>query len=658
VSLTVLAAALAVLFAGTVCAAVARTGQWALRIGAGSGVAACGLGGGASVALLLSGRTQTVRVAWSPPINALSAGIDPLSAFFLLCIFVVGGLAVLYALGYFADVAGQRAVGPALAWLQGLIGAMALVVLARDVIGFLVAWELMFLASYFLVTFDDHDERVRAAGFTYLVASHISVVLLFILFGLLMRPAGSLDFAAFSATPLSGTMAALCFTIALAGFGIKAGLWPLHGWLPEAHPAAPSPVSALMSGVMIKMGIYGLLRTLTFLGPPPVSWGIALLVLGGVSALAGVLLALTQHDLKRLLAYHSVENIGIITLGIGVGLLGKTVHAPSIAVAGFGGALLHTLNHGLFKGLLFQAAGAVVHATGSRDMGSHGGLLRRMPLTGTFFLVGAVAISGLPPLNGFVSEWLIYVAALRHGVLNSGGGAAGIAIVVVPVLALVGGLAAACFVKVFGVVFLGEPRSAQTAQAHEVEAAMRIAMSLGAAACLAIGVAPGMALRLVARPAMLLAGPGSTADETLTALSLISLVTVLFGVSVVILVLARHLLLRGRAVRGALTWDCGYALPTPRMQYTAASFAAPVLDPFQGLLRTRIHRAPVAGFFPQHASEEVHFEDPGEGAVRWLVATVIAPLTHVRALQRGPVQLYLLYVLVTLLLLLVWQVQR
>jgi len=229
VSLTVLAAALAVLFAGAVGAAVARTGERAWRISAGSGAVACGLGGGASVTLLLSGRTQTFRVAWSPPINALSAGIDPLSAFFLLCIFVVGGLALVYAAGYFADVAVQRAVGPALAWLQGLIAAMALVVLARDVIGFLVAWELMFLASYFLVTFDDHDERVRAAGFTYLVASHISVVLLFILFGLLMRRAGSLDFAAFSAAPPSAAMAALCFAMALVGFGIKAGLWPLHG---------------------------------------------------------------------------------------------------------------------------------------------------------------------------------------------------------------------------------------------------------------------------------------------------------------------------------------------------------------------------------------------------------------------------------------------
>ena len=654
----VLAAALAALLVAAVCAAAVRSSRRALRIGTTVGGVACVVAAGASAVLLLSGTERTVRVAWSPPINTLSFGIDPLSAFFLLCIFVVGGLASLYARGYFADVAAERAVGPAVACLQGLIAAMALVVLARDVIAFLVGWEAMFLASYFLVTFDSHDEHVRAAGFTYLVASHVSVVLLFILFGLLMRHARSLDFAALAAVPLSGPAATLCFAIALVGFGIKAGVWPLHGWLPEAHPAAPSPVSALMSGVMIKMGIYGLLRTLTFLGPPPVAWGIALLVIGALSGLAGVLLALVQHDLKRLLAYHSVENIGIITLGIGIGLLGKTANAPGIAVAGFAGALLHTLNHGLFKGLLFQAAGAVAHATGSRDLESHGGLLRRMPMTGGLFLVGAVAISGLPPLNGFVSEWLIYVAALRHGVLSGPHGAAGIAVVVVPVLALVGGLAAACFVKVFGVVFLGEPRSAPSAHACEVGAAMRIAMGLGAAACLAIGVAPSLALRLITGPATLLAGPGSlTAADTLPSLNVISLLAALFAVSLAALALGRRRLLRGREVRAALTWDCGYSLPTPRMQYTAASFAAPVIEPFQGLLHARVRRAPVAGFFPQRASEAVHFDDPGEAAVRWIVATVIAPLARVRALQRGPVQLYLLYVLVTLLLLLVWQVR-
>jgi hydrogenase-4 component B len=654
--MTLLAAAFGMLCIAAPCAWLARRHPTARSIVSAIGIAACGLGAGTSAALLHAGTTHTVRIAWSAPINELSAGVDPLSAFFLLCIFVVGGLGLTYAAGYFSGSAGRGTANTAIAWTQGLIAAMAAVVLARDVVGFLVAWEVMFLASYRLVTIDDHDPAVRRAGFTYLVASHVGVVLLFVLFGMLVRQAGSLRFADFVTEAPAPRLAALCFGVALAGFGVKAGLWPLHGWLPEAHPAAPSPVSAVMSGVMIKMGIYGLLRTLTFLGPPPAWWGVTLLIVGAISALAGVLLALAQHDLKRLLAYHSVENIGIIALGIGIGILGQATNAPGVAVAGFGGALLHTLNHGLFKGLLFHATGAVVHATGSRDIESHGGLLHRMPVTGALFLVGAVAISGLPPLNGFVSEWLIYVAALRHGV-SSAHGASAIAIVVVPLLALVGGLAAACFVKVFGVVFLGEPRSAPSDSAHDIGGTMRISMALGAAACLAIGVAPALALQLVIRPAQLLAGAGATPAVAPSALSALSLIAALLGAGIVLLTLARWCLLRRRVVRRTVTWDCGYALPTPRMQYTAASFAGPVLDPFLALLHACARRTPVEGLFPQRASEDVHFEDPGEAAVRWTVETAVAPLRGLRALQRGPVQLYLLYVLITLLLLLVWQVR-
>lgn len=655
-TLPLLAASFALLVIGAISTWLAGAHRAAPWSGSAIGTAACALGAGASLALLRIGTVHTLRIAWSAPINELSVGVDPLSAFFLLCIFVVGGLSLVYAAGYFSgDASGTTA--SAVAWLQGLIAAMAAVVLARDVVVFLVAWEIMFLASYVLVTFDDRDAAVRRAGFTYLVASHISVVLLFVLFGLLVRHAGHLDFAAFAAAPPAGRAATLCFGIALAGFGIKAGLWPLHGWLPEAHPAAPSPVSAVMSGVMIKMGIYGILRTLTFLGPPPAWWGITLLIVGAFSALAGVLLALAQHDLKRLLAYHSVENIGIIALGIGIGVLGTATHAPGIAIAGFSGALLHTLNHGLFKGLLFQAAGAVLHATGSRDIESHGGLLRAMPVTGALFLIGAVAISGLPPLNGFVSEWLIYMAALRSGVLPRANGAT-IAIVVVPLLALVGGLATACFVKVFGVVFLGEPRRAPRAAAHEVGGAMRVAMALGATACLAIGMAPMAALQLVVKPAILLAGPGATpAAVDLSALSALSLTAALLGAGVGVLALGRWWLLRRREVRHTVTWDCGYALPTSRMQYTATSFAQPVLEPFAALLRVRIERTPVAGEFPRQAREDVQLSDPGEAAVRWALSAVVAPLTRVRVLQRGPVQLYLLYILLALLVLLVWQVR-
>ena len=657
--LSLLAAALAMLVTGAVASAAWRSGLRALRFGSVVGALACSFGALASAARLRHRVERAVHIAWAAPIRERSFGVDPLSAFFLLCIFVVGGLAVVYAGGYFAEAAGERPVGSAMAWLHVLVASMAAVVLARDVIVFLVAWEAMFIASYFLVTFDAHKEEVRRAGFTYLVASHISVVLILVLLGLLVRETGSRRFSALAAAPPPpASLANLCFALALAGFGIKAGLWPLHGWLPEAHPAAPSPVSALMSGVMIKMGIYGVLRSLMFLGPPPVSWGVVLLGMGGLSALAGVLLALAQHDLKRLLAYHSVENVGIIVLGIGVGLLGRAAHAPEVSILGFAGALLHTLNHGLFKGLLFQAVGAIVHATGSRDIERQGGLLRRMPTTGAFFLVGAIAISGLPPLNGFVSEWLVYLAAFRQGVTPNAPGISSSVLLSIPVLALIGGLAAACFVKVFGIVFLGEPRTSESTQAHEVGGSMRAAMALGAAACVGIGVFPAAAVRFVIGPAAVLAGSvGATFGPDVTPLPMLSAVAALLAATTIVLVLLRRYWLLRQEVTHSVTWDCGYAVPTPRMQYTAASFAAPALDPFTGLLHVRTHRDSPQGFFPAHAVEDVHFEDPGEVAIRWSLAAVVTQLTRVRMLQSGPVQLYLLYVFLTLLLLLVWQVR-
>ncbi|MDP3939910.1 MAG: proton-conducting transporter membrane subunit, partial [Deltaproteobacteria bacterium] len=630
-----------------------RGRRWAGTLGFLAGLAASATGGGAALVLLLRHEIVAVAVPWTAPFGALAFGVDPLSSFFLLCIYLVGGLSLLYGRGYFP----RARAGAAFAWMNLLIAAMAMVVIARDAIAFLAGWELMFAASWVLVTHED-DEASQAAGFTYLLASQAGVVLILILFGLLARHAGGIGFDAFAAAGAPpGALATICFATALAGFATKAGLWPLHGWLPQAHPAAPSPVSAVMSGVMIKMGIYGLLRTLTFLGPPHAAWGLALIVAGGLSALGGVLLALAQHDLKRLLAYHSVENVGIIALGIGLGILGQAAGAPRVAWAGYAGALLHTLNHGLFKGLLFQAAGAVGHGAGTRDLEKLGGLLRRMPATGALFLVGAVAISGLPPLNGFVSEWLVYLAALREGALDPQKGVAAVAILVVPLLALVGGLAAACFVKVFGVAFLGEPRTSGADGAREATRSMRVAMGLGAAACVAIGVAPAAALRLVAEPAAALAGtPAAAADAALGALHNVSLAAAFLLLATLVLLAARRVLLRGREVGVAPTWDCGYTLTTPRMQYTAASFAAPVLEPFEGLLSVHAEREGPDGYFPVQARVQRHLEDPGEVFVRRALRVLILALSPARALQRGPVQLGLLYVFLTLLALLLWQV--
>jgi hydrogenase-4 component B len=429
----------------------------------------------------------------------------------------------------------------------------------------------------------------------------------------------------------------------------------MHVWLPDAHPAAPSHVFAAMSGVMIKMGIYGLLRALTFLGPPPSWWGAVLIAVGVVSGLAGVLHALAQHDLKRLLAYHSVENVGIIALGIGVGLIGQSHGTPLVAFLGYAGAMLHVLNHGLFKGLLFQAAGSVLHGTGTGDVDSLGGLSRRMPTTTAAFLVGSVAISGLPPFNGFVSEWLIYVGAFRASADLRDGYAVG-ALAVLPALALIGGLAAACFVKAFGVVFLGEPRTQAASSAHEVGLAMRAPMILGALLCLAIGVAPAAAVALVGPAAGFLARLSAVPARAVGSLSAITRIAAVLALLAGSLALLRHALLRRRTVASAATWGCGYAAPDPRMEYTAASFARPLLEPFLGALHVRVDQEGPSGYFPAKARYEEHLGDmAGERFLIPATRRVVRALSGLHVMQQGRLQLYLVYIAATLIALLVWQ---
>ncbi len=586
----------------------------------------------------------------------LHVGLDPLSSFFLLCIFTVSGLAAIYGLGYLPAYIGNRRLAPAVVFFNVLVAAMVAVVLARDGILLIVAWEIMSIASFFLVTYEHERPDVRRAGFTYLVASQLGVVFLFIMFAVLGRAVGSYDFDLFSGGAAARTgVANAVFLLALVGFGTKAGFWPVHLWLPDAHPAAPSHVSALMSGVMIKMGIYGLLRTLLFLGPPPAWWGVVLVAIGAISGVLGVVQALAQHDLKRLLAYHSVENIGIIALGIGIGLLGQSHGLQPVAFLGYAGALLHVLNHGLFKGLLFQGAGSVLHGTGTTDLDSLGGLHRRMRTTSLTFLVGAAAICGLPPLNGFVSEWLIYVGAFRGGASLPAGWAVS-SVVAVLALALIGGLAAACFVKAYGVVFLGAPRARVSSPAHEPPVAMRMAMILTSLLCLLIGIWPTEAVRLVAPAARLLGNIEGDASDTGGPLAAITTVAVVVLGCAGLLALLRTRLLRRRVVTQAATWGCGYATPTARMQYTAASFVQPVLEPFEPVIYSRVDEERPEGYFPSSARYEEHVGDmAGERLVLPAYRRAVLLLGRVRVLQQGRIQLYLAYILVTLIVLLVWQ---
>lgn len=655
-SLLLVGLSLALLLAGGLAALLlGRRDRAALAAGTAGAVAACVTGFAAGLGALLRGESAAARSTWPLPLGEIHLGIDPLSSFFLICVCLVSGLAAVYGAGYLLPLAGRRRLAPPAAFFNLLVAAMIVVVIARDAILFLIAWEIMAIASFFLVTFDHEREEVRRAGMTYLIASHAGGVFVFLLFASLARHAGGFDFDAFVAAA-DQPAATLLFLLALAGFGAKAGFWPLHVWLPDAHPAAPSHVSAVMSGVMIKMGVYGLLRTLTFLPEPPPLWGGLLILVGCVSALTGMLHALGQRELKRVLAYSSVENVGLIALALGLGLLGRSRGLAAMAALGFTAALLHVLNHGLLKGVLFQAAGGVLKGAGTGELDRLGGLYRRMPATGTLFLAGGIGLCGLPPMNGFVSEWLIALAAFRGGGDLEGAAALG-SVLSIGVVALVGGLAAAGFVRAFGTAFLGTPRSDAGAGAHDPGRLMIGAGGAGVALCLLIGVWPQGPLQLLRPAVAALAGAGP--DTGLAAGGPPVAITRVAAVLVVALgaiLLARALLLRAREVRAAPTWGCGYDAPTARMQYTAASFAEPVLAPFAVLVHARVERQGPDGFLPKTARyDERHGDLAGERLLVPAGRALVRGLSRFRVLQQGRLQIYLAYILITLVLLLVWQ---
>jgi formate hydrogenlyase subunit 3/multisubunit Na+/H+ antiporter MnhD subunit len=630
-------------------------------LGAGSVVIASVLGCVPVIHVLSGGSIEAVRVPWPVPFGEFFLELDPLTAWFLFPTLLLSALSAIYGVGYLRVWQGRRTLGPVWFFYCMLVLGMTLVLLARNAVLFLFAWELMAVASFFLVTFEHEREAVREAGWIYFVATHLGTAFLLVFFLLTARETGSMDFTVWAEKGIQTRgLADILFLLAIVGFGTKAGFMPFHVWLPEAHPAAPSHVSALMSGVMIKTGIYGLLRSLTFLGAPPLWWGWLLIGIGLTSGVLGVLFALAQHDLKRLLAYHSVENIGIIALGIGVGLLGVNMGSPVLMVLGFGGGLLHVLNHALFKGLLFFGAGAVLQNTGTHEIDHLGGLLKRMPWTAATFLIGAVAISGLPPLNGFVSEFLIFLGAFQGGATLGAAGAVPL-LALIAGLALIGGLAAACFTKAFGIVFLGEPRTEHASHTVEAGWALRVPMLLLAAGCALIGLfAPfvvgalqtvlenttGLRRDVVRENLASAAGP----------LALVVVGTVAFLLVVVVLVLLRRSLLTGRRVEAGVTWGCGYAQPTARMQYTASSFVQPVTTLFRWLLGTHRQMQRPEGVMPANASLATETPDlchgnlyrPGFLKVNW-------GLSQLRRVQRGQVQLYVLYIAVTLIVLLAWK---
>ncbi len=637
-------------------------------------LAGAGLGAFLALRVLAAGSAPPLHVALPRlfPFAEMSLRVDGLSAYFLLVVALVTAAAAVYAPSYLRAHAKAPVVQTVA--LGVFVACMALVCCAGDALTFLLAWEGMTLASYALVVSDTAREENTRAGLLYLVMAHAGTAALLVVFLALAERAGGFDFVAIRAAArgLGGSTRTALFMLALAGFGAKAGVVPLHVWLPKAHPAAPSHASALMSGVMLKVALYGIFRFGFDLlapasGPLPASWGWTVLLLGTASAVIGVLLALQQHDLKRLLAFHSVENVGIILIGAGLAmLLGGGRGSQAAATLALAAALLHTLNHAAFKGLLFLGAGSVLARTGIRNMEELGGLARRMPWTAWLFLLGAVAISALPPLNGFVSEWMTFQALLLGGV-RLGGASGLLAGVAASMLALTGGLAAACFAKAFGVTFLGRPRSAHAEHATESPAPMIAGMLLLAAACVALGLAPGWAMRLLDRPtAELLGGLGASAVVTARGPLVMSAgaapvgaeatsISMTATAALFVALAAAAWALRGGSReaprRLAPTWTCGMT-PTSRFDYTATAFAKPLRLIFAAVYRPRREIAKETGPSPYVIRRLGYTGEVVDLAETMLYARVKRWITtsahEIRTYSTGRVQGYIAFVLVTL----------
>ena len=597
------------------------------------------------------GQRFTVEVSQVASFS-FALSVDRLSAFFLLLICSVSLPVILYSSSYIP----RHYSGARRDWLWVLLPlflmSMVLVVTASTAFAFLFGWELMTLFSAGLIVIDgDSDER-RHNIFIYLLMMHAGAAAVIGAFLLFLPHAGNFAEMRASATLMTPALRTAVFLLAFVGFGTKAGIVPLHLWLPRAHPIAPSPVSALMSGIMLKTAIYGLVRfAFDFLGGGPSWWGYLALLAGGVSGLLGVLYAISEHDLKRLLAYHSVENIGIIYLGLGAALVFMANHAAVWAALALTAALLHCLNHAIFKSLLFLGAGAISDATHTLDLEELGGLQKRMRLTGAVFLIACCSIVGLPLFNGFVSEWLTFRSFLAGSELTDLSAA-----IVLPlaagVLALIGGLAAACFAKVYGVAFMGRPRSHEAESANEVSWPMQAGMLLLAVACVAIGIFPGMVLgSLGALTEELI--PGAALPQAAALLS-----AVLPWIALFVLVLVAGMAAFKRAKKLTATWACGLPGLDERMQYTSTAFSKPLRKVFSQVYKAdrTLNVIPAdQPYFPASISyRSVRTTSFERLLYRPGVDAIVAAAYRLRRLQTGNIQIYLLYIFAALIALLMF----
>ncbi len=606
------------------------------------------------VALLAGHAPQAMVLPLGLPDLPFHVRLDALSGFFLLLMGVAGAGISMFAAGYFRSGEGT-APGVLGLHYHIFLASMALVVLADDAYFFMVAWELMALSSYFLVVSQHRRPEIRQAGFLYLLMAHLGAVCLLFSFGVLQGGNWQLTFEAMRATTHTPFWATMAFLLALLGFGAKAGLVPLHIWLPEAHPAAPSPVSAMMSGLMLKTAVYGMVRvTFDLLHIQFWQWGLLVLVLGLFSALFGAIFAAVKTDMKRLLACSSIENIGLIFTGIGLAILFAACHLPLLAALALSAALLHALNHALFKSLLFLATGNVLHATKRRSLGALGGLARTMPWVAALALVGTLAIAGLPPLNGFVSEWLLlqsflFTPQLPRPFIN----------MLVPlgaaVLALTVALAAYVMVKFYGVIFLGQPREPALEDAHDANWLERIGLAWLALGCVLIGVLPQIALRATGAVTGQLLGktisfaspvwwiaPISSKQASYSGLLLLAGTVCVIGITYVLVRVLAH----GR-IRRTVPWDCGYPWQTSRMQDTAEGFGQPIRHIFGPAFDMERELPSPSDKAPRY---RIHIEDRLWRMVYLPIARAVQRVSDaISVVQGGRLAIYLLFSFLTLL---------
>jgi hydrogenase-4 component B len=579
----------------------------------------------------------------------LAFSFDSLTRFFLVPIFLISPLAVLYSIDYFTNSQQSLRTAASLFFTNILVISMVLVTAADNILSFALAWEALSLSSFFLVMYDYEKATTRNAGYLYFLFTQSGALCIFASFGVIFATTGSFDFQ--GANTLPETLKIVVFLLAFIGFGSKAGVFPLHFWLPHAHPAAPSHISAIMSGVMIKMGIYGILRLYFLLAPDSLLIGETVLIFGMLSGVLGVLYALGKHDMKRLLAYHSVENIGIILIGLGLGMIGISLGDPLVTLFALAGGLLHVLNHALFKSVLFLGAGVVRKQCGHGQIDRLGGLLKSMPVTGRTFLVGSAAISGLPPLNGFISEFLIYYAAFHA--LQHSHTLFFLATLAILSLALIGGLASFCFTKVVGVVFLGESRSGDKI-AGEGGKWMALPMILLAGGCLLIGLFPASFIELAR---LSLADCLTFAPEVTRQLSAmadnLAFGCRLFLLAVLFFLCLRMVIYRNKPVDTGPTWGCGFTGGTARIQYTGTSYARTVVGFFRPFVLIRETQVRLKSIFPERTNYTNHVTDIAEEAVkRSLAQPLLLVLGKLRWIQHGNIQLYIGYIVLTILVVL------